>query len=536
MNLLSRILHAGTIAQSMSVYLPSMVLQKALGMARVILFTYLVSRQQMGVWSSGVMLFILGAPLVSLGANHAMARYVSTYETRGQLVEFYRRSCVFVLLLVVGVTTICMLGWEFIRPALERLGLASDLLVLRDANIRLAVVGNLVLMALYIAQISFMYGLRTYTLVSIMEVAFSVIFTVWGVVWVTFEPGALSLLLAHLGSLAAVMILSFWLMGLAVHRIAKQQAGGEAAQQTDVEIEPTPGAEGDAVSTTIPLDAAKQPTNIRWLRILRYGLVGMVGTLIWQCSQFVSYFMVLHRYREISAGSFWVMMQFAQPLVFLGNAAWAVLFSHVARKWEGGDRDGAMFMLETSYKAVALVIMTFSVLLYATSPWWINVLNWRYHHGFYYLSGMLTFFLTMSNLTMLAIPARLHEKPIVIAFGATAGAIANGVLAAWWMPAWGEVGAARAAGVGMFFGGGLVMLVYLLVSNTRLSDSTYFVLGTPVLLLLPTYVVGPLWALILPVCVFSPWIFDEKQKKVLSHTIRKSLDMVNRFLPWKPSR
>jgi O-antigen/teichoic acid export membrane protein len=539
-SLLSRILRVGTIAQSMSVYLPAMIVQKALGMGRVILFTYLVSREQMGIWSSGVLFFILGAPLVSLGANHAMARYVSTYEARGQLVEFYRRSRVYVLLTVVVVTGICVLGWEFIQPVLERVGMASDLHVLRDANIRLAVVGNLVLMALYLAQVSFMYGLRAYTLVSIMEVSFSVVFTVWGVAWVLVAPGALALLLAHMISLAIVMIAFLWLLGGAVKRIAQQQADGEEIQ-TDVEIEPTPSAEGDAMSTTISLDAAKQPpdalatTNIRWLRIGRYGLAGMIGTLIWQCSQYLSYFMVLHRYREISAGSFWVMMQFTQPLVFVANAAWAVLFSHVARRWEGGDRRGAMFMLETSYKAVALTIITFSVLLYTTSHWWIYILAPKYRHGFHYISGLLTFFLTISNLTMLAIPARLHERPIVIAIGATAGAIANGVLAALWMPAWGEVGAARAAGVGMFFGGGLVMLVYLLVSKTRFSDGTYFVLGTPVLLLLPTYIIGPLWAVILPVCVFSPWVFDAKQKRVLASTLRNGMDSLKRTLPWKRS-
>ncbi|MBN1555190.1 MAG: hypothetical protein JXA11_10630 [Phycisphaerae bacterium] len=546
MNLLSRILRVGTIAQSMSVYLPAMMFQKALGMGRLVLFTYLVSRGQMGVWSSGVMIFILGAPLVSLGANHAMARYVSTYESRGQLVQFFRRSRIFVLLLVVGITGACFLGLEGIQQLLGRMGMASRFSVLRQSDIRLAVVGNLVLMALYIAQISFMYGLRVYALVSIMEVAFSVLFTAWGVVWVWFSPGAMSLLLAHLGSLAVVLVVFHWLLGSAVNHSARRRTRGEAVWRTDVNIEPTPSAEGDAVSTRIPLDSAKQPvdaqdaTRIHWLRILRYGLAGMIGTLIWQCAQNVSYFMVLHRYGEVSAGGFWVMMQFSQPLVFVANAAWAVLFSHVARLWEEGDHDAAMFMLETSYKAIALTIMTFSVLLYTTSHWWIQILSPEYRYGLDYLSGLLTFYLTVSNLTMLTIPAKLHEKPIVIGIGALAGAVANIGLAVLWMPmwgdvVWGEVGAARAAGVGMFFGGGFVMLIYLLISKTRLSDSTYFVLGTPVLLLLPTHLIGMVWAVVLPVSVFSPWIFDVQQKTILLDRLKRGLDSLKRLLPWKRS-
>lgn len=536
-----RILAAGTIAQSMSVYLPANIVQKALGMGRLILFTYLVSREQMGVWGSAVMIFLNAAPLVSLGVNNAVARYVSTYEARGELETFYRQARGFVLLLVVGVTGLCLLGWEGIGGILSRAGLSGELAVLKNSGLRLAIVGNVVLMALYLAQISFLYGLRTYTLAAIMDMAFSVLFTVWGVAWVWVSPGAMSLLLAHLGSLAVILTTFQWLLGLAVQQARRGNLPGGAGSR-EVPPEPAPAAEGDAVGTTVPLDTAGSPSDasafarVDWLRIVRYGLAGLIGMLIWQGAQYVSYVMVLHRYREISGGSFWVMMQFGQLPVFVANAAWTVLFSHVARLWEGGDRRAAMFTLETTYKAVALAIMTFTVLLYSSSPWWIRILAPEYRHGFHYLSGLLTFYLTTSNLTLLAIPARLHEKPIAIALGALAGSVANIVLASWWMPDWGEVGAARAAGVGMFFGGGFVMLTYLLLSGTRFDDSTYFMLGTPALLLLPTWAVGAVWAILLPICVFSPWVFNLRQKEVLSAVLRRYLHAVKQWRTRHPSR
>lgn len=258
-----------------------------------------------------------------------------------------------------------------------------------------------------------------------------------------------------------------------------------------------------------------------FLRILRFGVVGMLSMLIWQAATYVSYFLVLHRYGEVSAGGFWVIMQVAQPLVFLANAAWAVVFSHVARRWETGDRRGAMFVLETSFSAIMLALVTFTVLLYSTSGLWIRLLAPRYQYGIDYFSGLVTFFLAISNMSLLNILAKLQERPVIIALAAVTGSALNVLLAVLWMPHWGEVGAARGAGVGMFFGGGLVMLVYLLSGSTRLRDSTYFVLATPVLLLLPAWLVGPLWAVLLPVCLLTNRIFSARQKTVLADAFAK---------------
>ena len=51
MAILSRLLKVGSIAHSMSVYLPAMVLQKGLGLGRLILLTYLLKdKSEMGHW------------------------------------------------------------------------------------------------------------------------------------------------------------------------------------------------------------------------------------------------------------------------------------------------------------------------------------------------------------------------------------------------------------------------------------------------------------------------------------------------------
>ena len=91
MGLLKRLLTVHSIADSVGFYVPAKMLQKALGFVRLLLLTYLIGRTQCGLWGLGMMLFTVAAPLLAVGANHGLTRYVVLYEARGMLREFYRR-------------------------------------------------------------------------------------------------------------------------------------------------------------------------------------------------------------------------------------------------------------------------------------------------------------------------------------------------------------------------------------------------------------------------------------------------------------
>lgn len=523
----------------MSVYLPAMVLQKALGMARVVLFTYFVSLREMGIWGTGVMMFILGGAVITLGTHHGMGRYVSLYESRGQLWSFFKRVW---LLVMVVVLLLSAAGLAFSEQFLKWIILSrheGQITGSYQWRICIAVLGNVALMGLHLNMISFMYGLRVYRLVSVVEIFFSLVFTTLGLVLVCFEATALMILYAHLVSLALTLMLGMALLCAAVRRISKETlpAAGRAVLRANFET--ISEADADSVVSSIPVrgsESIEEPDDTRrigMLQFLRFGFVGMIGALVWLGAGYVSYFMALRQLGAKNAGMFHVMMKLAQPLLFLATAAWAVIFSHVAKKWESNDREGAIYTLETAFKAITLVVMTLTVVLYVAAPIWVRILQVEYRCGYYCLPGLLMFFMAISNLTILGIPAKLHERPIVIALAGLAGGGLNALLASMWMPSLGIVGAAQAAGVGMYFGGGLVMLVYLQASNTRLHDSTYFLLATPALLLLPSYVVGPVWILMLTVCIFSPWFFDVGQKQLLRNSATKLADSARRILPWR---
>jgi O-antigen/teichoic acid export membrane protein len=525
----------------MSVYLPSMVLQKALGMARVILFTYLVSSYEMGIWGTGVMMLILGGAVVTLGTHHGMGRYVSLYESRGQLRAFFKRVWLLVLLIVILVTAVSFLFSEQILKWILLPRLHGQVADSYQWRICFAALANVGMMGVHLNMISFMYGLRVYRVVSVVEIFFSLVFTGLGLSMVCFDATALMILYAHLGALILTFVFGMTLLWGAVWRISADSDLVDHSLPRE-NFAMLSEADADSVVSTITvrdtdtLEKPGQHRRVEMMQFLRFGFVGMIGSLIWLGGGYVSYFMVLRELGESSAGIFHVMMKLAQPLLFLASAAWAVIFSHVAKRWESNDREGAIYTFETAFKAITLVVMTLTVILYIAAPIWIRVLQVEYRQGYYCLPGLLTFFMAVSNLTVLGIPAKLHERPIVIAIAGLAGGGLNAILAMLWMPELGIVGAARAAGVGMYFGGGLVMLVYLLASKTRLHDSTYFLFATPALLLLPSYVAGAVWGIILPLCIFSSWFFDDNQKKLLHHSANKMLapfHWLRRKLTWR---
>jgi hypothetical protein len=142
------------------------------------------------------------------------------------------------------------------------------------------------------------------------------------------------------------------------------------------------------------------------------------------------------------------------------------------------------------------------------------------------LGGLLMFFQCVANLALVTMLAKLQERPGVISLVALAGGLANAILAWWWMPQWGAVGAAWAAGVGMLVGGGLATAAYLVAVRTRLHAGTYLVLACPVLLVLPAWLAALVWLIVCVMAVATHQVFSRPQKHVLRSVWDRSLNQV----------
>lgn len=530
------------MAHSLGVYVPAVIIQKALGLGRMFLFLYLMRDAvgQYNFWGLGSMILSVAAPIFSLGANQGLARYVSVHEARGQLRSFYRRTgwalAAIAILLTAGALVLSGPLAAMVVANFSQGGHATA----EQVRVTQVALVNGLLLALYLNMISVMYGLRTYRLAAAVELGFGVLFTAiaMAVLWV--YPTGLAALWSHLAALAVALAAGCVLLQKAVNRLADQANRGESAGEMvgpaepilepvlepAMEVKLDPVVEPAVASPQIAAGAMpglEEATSGPLRQVLAFGVVALVGTLLWNSMGYVSYWLTNRYINEETAGRFNAWLQLGQTVLLLSNAAWAVVFSHVARRWALGQQAQAMASLERSYKMLALAIMTVSVTMYATVGLWVKLLPASWQGSMGLLGGMLLFFESMTHLTILTMVARLRERPIVIAICALAGMAANVLLANWWMPTRGAMGAAMAAGVGMYLGGGAVAIVYLAVSGIKLHRGSWLLLAAPGLLALPPILSAIAWLAVLATAMTTPLILDRPEKQAMLGYLRRLL-------------
>ncbi len=530
MAVLPRLLKVGSMTESLGVYVPASVFQRALGLGRMLLFMYLMREAELGLWGLGAMIFTMASSLVTLGSNHGLVRYVSFYEARGQLEVFYRGMRWRVFACAVILVGAAMLGSGAItrHVIVSRLA-ASEITYNYQLSICMVALANAALLSLYHNMLGFLVGMRRYRAVSVLEISFAISFTALGTAALLIMPKALALLAAHLVALAMVFVAGMILLQLAMERLGRDAGHEEVPSRGKQTLIPKPDSDTSEPGTAMPLPvhqvAAEEPPVFDgfFTRVLRFGFVEMVAGFLWLGAGYISFWLTSNLLGKVAGGVFFAFLLLGQSILALANAAGAVIFTHVAKLWESGERRPAVFILETSYKALALGTMTLSVLVYVTSPLWVKIIPQNYHSGRVLLIGLLMFFQAGAHLILLNILARLHERPIMVALGALAGGVANVLLAIWWIPQHGAVGAALAAGVGMYAGMMAVSLAYFLIVRARMHLNTYFIMATPAMLLLPKWTLGLMWITVLIVTISTTWLLDARQKRILSSSGQRIL-------------
>lgn len=523
------------MAGSMGVYLPTMLLHKALGLGRVLLFAYLLRQAagEYGLWSLGVLLFSLLGPLMCLGSNHGLSRYVSAYESAGRLREFYRRVRWGVLACGVSVAGVALAAsGPITRAVIASCRGMSAADFHQQLMICWAAIANAFVLALYYNLLAFLGGMRLYRLVSAVEIACGVLFAALGAAGLLLAPTGLALLAAHLAAVTVALAGGVALLHVAVGREGAVVGSGESPPPAAPDLEPAlveTAAEGGTTFTAEPALLAGRGAEARggFLRVLRFGLVALIGSELWTAASHLSFWLTSHFHGTEAGEVFFVFRQLSEPIAFVCAAAWTVVFAHVVRHWEGGRKEQALANLQTSFKAVSLGTMTLAVLVLLASPLWLRLLSPRWRQGASLLPAMLLFYQVTGNLGLLNMAAWLLKRPAIPLLPALAAGGLNLLLALLWLPAYRGVGAAWAAGVGMLIGGGGVAAACLLASRLKLAPSTYVFLLMPAVLLLsllwPAWAVGAVWAAVLVAAVATDWLFDRGQKALLLGLARRAI-------------
>ncbi len=520
------------MTESLGVYIPATIFQRFVSLGRMLLFVYLLREAGYGLWGLGVVTFTMTSSLVTLGSHHGLVRYISFYEARGQLQEFYRRVRFLILALAVAITAVALLG--------------SDLLVLltrsrvsqvehhHQLHLCWAALTNAGLLGLYHNMLGFLVGMRRYRAVSALEVTFAACFTILGVGALTVTADPLWLMFAHFISVLIVFVAGMFLLQLALKSPeAITEASGSAARTKETLI-PEPDSDAVGIDSAMPLPVRKveaaEPIGLKgcFARVLRFGFVATIAAFLWQGAGYTSFLMTSRKYGEVKAGIFFAFLPMGQAILALSNAVSAVIFAHVAKLWETGERRPAIFVLQTAYKALVLATMTLAVLLYVTSQWWVKIFPAGFHNGLVLLGGLLLFFQASIHLSLLNILAWLHERPVIAVIAPLLSIAMIVPLAIRWMNRYGPEGAALASGVGMYAGMIVVSLGYFLIVRAKFQISTYLLMAAPAMLLLSKWTLGLVWIAVLIVTIFTTWLLDSRQKQILSSSGRRIL---KRFMP-----
>jgi O-antigen/teichoic acid export membrane protein len=513
--MIGALLKVGSMASSVGLYITATGLQKGLALVRMFVFLYLLSAapQEYGLWSLGAMVIGLASPLVTLGANHALARYVPAFEARGRLREFFARSAWRIGAIAIAAAA---MAWALAEPITRAL-LASQVSVpgvsfeLELLICRWAII-NALLLALLTNVLGFAGGMRAYRLVAALEILFNGLFLVLGPAALLAQRSAVALLQAH-----AVCVLVALAAGVTLLTAAVRRTHAAPAAQSPPLISPPPDEPAPV--------AAPQPHrplgDVRWSRMLAFAVVAMVGLLMWRLTGYVSFYLTNRHMGSAAGGVFNAYVLLAQPVAYLAAAVWTVVAAHLARRWEGDQRERALELLQTSYNAVSLALMTLTVLLYATSAWWTSLLPASYAGRSDLLGGLLLASQATSQLAVVTLLAQLRERPSASVAVAMAGAALNYALAIWWLPQYGQQGAAWAAGVGLYAGGTAAAAVCLALLRCRLKAGTYAMLVAPGVLLLGPVWSAVAWGVLLAAALTTGAVFDRHEKTALLTYLRR---------------
>ena len=166
-------LRADTLADSFLLLMALLVLQRLVGFGREILFCRWLDAEQLGQWEMAFGFLMLAGPLAVLSLPGTFGRYVERYRQQGQMRTFLRRTAGFCAALAVPAAVGVYLGRAWFSQLIFRTPEQAGLVVLLS--------GGLLAIVMLNYFISLLTALRNIRLVSVMDLASSLLFALLAV-------------------------------------------------------------------------------------------------------------------------------------------------------------------------------------------------------------------------------------------------------------------------------------------------------------------------------------------------------------------
>jgi len=399
---------AETLAASVAALLAMTVLQRAIGLARGVLFCRWLEPAELGQWDLAFGFLMLAAPLTVLGLTGSYGRYLEHYRRRGHVRSFVRRTatCVALLAAAAAITLAAGRGWFaeaiFAHP--------------HGQGLLLATAAALIVVIAFNALFELFGGLRWFRVAVAMQFFHSLIFAALGIVLAfLWEPTALSLVVAFGGAYALCALGAMpWVV-----RAWKSLPVGEPLRQSAM-----------------------------WSRVVPFAASVWLINAIANLFDLVDRWMLVH-YSGMDAaaalaavGNYHAARTLTLPLLAVAALFRSALLPHLTHDWEAGRRQAVELRLSNVLKLWGLTLMVVSTGLGLAGPALFDLaFRGKYTAGLHVLPWT-AMYLSWASLAALATTyAWCAERPGLSSIPLAAGLAANIGLNLLWLPRLGLFGA-----------------------------------------------------------------------------------------------
>lgn len=483
-------LPADSLALGMAFLLSLTVVQRFVGLARNLLFCRFLDEEQLGLWSLGLSFLMLAAPVAVLGLPGSFGRYLEYYRQRGQLRDFLRYTTVASALLAIAAATMVCLARDWFAWFIYTESSLGPLV--------LCLAGALVAAIGFNFLIELLTALRQVRVVSLMQFASSLLFTIVGL-------GLLCGTQLGAKGVVAAYAVSCLVPCLAVLPLVARVKLGERGSHLPLAGRDvwrkllTFAASIWMINVLTNLcDSADRYLVLHWSGLDAHTALGLVGQL--------------HASRVV-------------PAIMIGMAALVggAILPYLSHDWEAGRRHAVSVRLNLTLKLVGLAFTAGAALVLVVAPVLFGwVLQGRYDGGLSVLPLSLMYCVWFSlallaqNYLLCAEQTKLGGLAFVAALGC------NIVLNLLLLPLFGLHGAAFATATA-----NAVLLASMLGLSRRLGmtvdPGTWLVCLAPLLLLLGPWPAAATVLLLVWLAMWGQWLFGEEEKQQL-------LDLVLRLI------
>jgi len=485
------------LADSVLTLLTLMVVQRAIGFVRGILFCRWLDPADLGRWDMAFGFLELAVPLAMLGIPGAFGRYVAYYQQRHQLRGLLRKTTV--CSAVLAAVAVCLL--VVCRDGLSFLVFGDT----EHSRLVVLVAGGLVVLIAYYYCTTMLTALRRSRVVARFEFLHSLLFAVLGIACTyAWQTGAAGVVSAYaLGALAALACaaVALWRMWRA-----------------------------------LPADLQPLANRELWPKLLPFAL------WVWGINWLANLFEHADRYLLLHCGGSDPAAAIAQvgnyhssrvlPLLLVAIAALlgSVITPYLSHDWELGRRQAVARRIELVVKLLGLLLCSMGVGILVVAPWLFSVgLKGKYVAGLSVLPWTIVYCIWFSLSIMMQKYLWCVERVGCAACCWAAGLAVNVVLNLLLLPRFGRLGL-----VGATAAGNLVTLLLIQALNARFGLRTSFrvwlIVTLPMLFPLGVIPAAGVMAVVVVATAGGQALLDEDERRELWKVAHRYRD---RFLPWR---